>query len=114
MVENYDAEYVSLHVRKSNRAALSLYQDTLQFTLRSPLNSQLLMTRLLEVEKKYYADGEDAYSMKRVLKDLLAARDKEREQRAALHKAKRTKEGKSSTNEIAQLEKKVKEMKVDK
>lgn len=32
MVENYDAEYVSLHVRKSNRAALSLYQDTLQFT----------------------------------------------------------------------------------
>jgi N-alpha-acetyltransferase 10/11 len=32
MVENYDAKYVSLHVRKSNRAALSLYRDTLQFT----------------------------------------------------------------------------------
>lgn len=31
MVENYDAKYVSLHVRKSNRAALSLYRDTLQF-----------------------------------------------------------------------------------
>jgi len=36
MVENYDAEYVSLHVRKSNRAALSLYQDTLQFTYLPP------------------------------------------------------------------------------
>jgi N-alpha-acetyltransferase 10/11 len=32
MVENYDAKYVSLHVRKSNRAALSLYRDTLNFT----------------------------------------------------------------------------------
>jgi N-alpha-acetyltransferase 10/11 len=32
MVENYDAKYVSLHVRKSNRAALSLYRDTLKFT----------------------------------------------------------------------------------
>jgi len=31
MVENYDAKYVSLHVRKSNRAALSLYRDTLKF-----------------------------------------------------------------------------------
>jgi peptide alpha-N-acetyltransferase len=31
MVENYDAQYVSLHVRKSNRAALSLYKDTLNF-----------------------------------------------------------------------------------
>lgn len=71
------------------------------------------MCRLLEVEKKYYADGEDAYSMRRELKDLLAARNKERDQRAALHKAKRTKEGKP-TNEIAELEKKVKEMKVDK
>lgn len=34
MVENYDAKYVSLHVRKSNRAALSLYRDTLKFTYR--------------------------------------------------------------------------------
>jgi len=65
------------------------------------------------VEKKYYADGEDAYSMKRDLTDLLNARDKERDQRAALHKAKRMKEGKP-TNEIAVLEKKVKELKVDK
>ena len=38
MVENYDAKYVSLHVRKSNRAALSLYRDTLNFTYVLSLN----------------------------------------------------------------------------
>lgn len=32
MVECYKADYVSLHVRKSNRAALQLYRDTLKFT----------------------------------------------------------------------------------
>jgi len=31
----YRAAYVSLHVRKSNRAALSLYRDTLGFTVKS-------------------------------------------------------------------------------
>lgn len=31
MKETYKAEYVSLHVRKSNRAALGLYTDTLGF-----------------------------------------------------------------------------------
>lgn len=51
MQDIYDAHYCSLHVRKSNRAALSLYRDTLGFTVS-------------EVEKKYYADGEDAYGCK--------------------------------------------------
>ncbi|KIY49362.1 acyl-CoA N-acyltransferase [Fistulina hepatica ATCC 64428] len=50
MASIYRAEYVSLHVRKSNRAALSLYRDTLGFTVK-------------DIEKKYYADGEDAYAM---------------------------------------------------
>jgi len=50
MATNYNAAYVSLHVRKSNRAALSLYRDTLGFTVKS-------------IEEKYYADGEDAYAM---------------------------------------------------
>ena len=54
MFECYGAKYVSLHVRKTNRAALSLYRDMLQF-------------EIVEVEKKYYADGEDAYSMRRDL-----------------------------------------------
>ncbi len=32
MVENFNAQYVSLHVRVSNRAALHLYQNTLKFS----------------------------------------------------------------------------------
>ena len=51
MVETYGAQYVSLHVRMSNIAALRLYRDTLGFEVE-------------KVESKYYADGEDAYSMK--------------------------------------------------
>jgi len=69
-----------------------------------------LISSLLEVEKKYYADGEDAYSMKAELTELIQQRDQDREQRAALNKAKRTKEGKS--NEIEKLEKKVKDLKM--
>jgi peptide alpha-N-acetyltransferase len=51
MVETFGAQYVSLHVRQSNVAALRLYRDTLGFKNE-------------KVEKKYYADGEDAYAMK--------------------------------------------------
>lgn len=57
MVECFDAQYVSLHVRKSNRAALNLYTNSLRF-------------KILEIEPKYYADGEDAYSMRRDLTEL--------------------------------------------
>ncbi|KAF8914181.1 acyl-CoA N-acyltransferase [Gymnopilus junonius] len=55
MAQIYRASYVSLHVRKSNRAALSLYKDTLGFTVK-------------DIEKGYYADGEDAYAMRLALK----------------------------------------------
>lgn len=51
MVEAFNAKYASLHVRKSNRAALHLYTDVLGF-------------QICEIEPKYYADGEDAYAMK--------------------------------------------------
>ena len=51
MVETFNASYVSLHVRMSNIAALRLYRDTLGFLVEN-------------IEPKYYADGEDAYSMK--------------------------------------------------
>ncbi|KAF8315041.1 acyl-CoA N-acyltransferase [Clavulina sp. PMI_390] len=54
MAEVYGAHYVSLHVRKSNRAALGLYRDTLGFTVD-------------KIEKEYYADKEDAYSMRLAL-----------------------------------------------
>ncbi|OKP01311.1 N-terminal acetyltransferase A complex catalytic subunit ard1 [Penicillium subrubescens] len=51
MAESHRANYVSLHVRVSNTAALRLYRDTLGFEVE-------------KVESKYYADGEDAYAMK--------------------------------------------------
>jgi len=51
MVETFGAHYVSLHVRVSNKAAIHLYRDTLGFKTE-------------RTESKYYADGEDAYSMK--------------------------------------------------
>lgn len=57
MVETFGAQYVSLHVRLANIAALHLYRDTLGFEVE-------------KVESKYYADGEDAYSMKMDLTNL--------------------------------------------
>src|ERR1700761_8583336 len=57
MAESYGAHYVSLHVRMSNSAALHLYRDTLGFTVD-------------KIEAKYYADGEDAYSMRMELSGL--------------------------------------------
>lgn len=47
----FDAEYVSLHVRKSNRAAFHLYNETLAYEIN-------------DIERGYYADGEDAYDMR--------------------------------------------------
>lgn len=51
MYETYGGKYVSLHVRESNVAALRLYKNTLGF-------------KVIGTEAKYYADGEDAYSMR--------------------------------------------------
>lgn len=51
----FGAEYVSLHVRKSNRAAFKLYTETLGYKIH-------------DMEAKYYADGEDAYDMRKELK----------------------------------------------
>ena len=54
--EIFEAEYVSLHVRKGNRAAFSLYSRTLGYLIH-------------DVELKYYADGEDAYDMRKYFKN---------------------------------------------
>ncbi|KAK8089214.1 N-alpha-acetyltransferase 10 [Apiospora hydei] len=51
MVETFGAQYVSLHVRVSNQAAIHLYSKTLGFDRE-------------KIEEKYYADGEDAHCMK--------------------------------------------------
>lgn len=62
MVDCYNAKYASLHVRVTNRAALNLYRDTLKFRFWN-----VVIFSIHEVEKKYYADGEDAYSMRKKL-----------------------------------------------
>ena len=54
MEDMTDASYCSLHVRRTNEAALHLYQRTLGY-------------RCAEVDEKYYVDGEDAFHMKRFL-----------------------------------------------
>lgn len=64
MAEVYSAEYVSLHVRISNKAALGLYKDTLGFEVE-------------KTEKGYYADGEDALQMRWDLKSMIPEKDTE-------------------------------------
>ena len=56
MEEVFGAEYVSLHVRKGNRAAFTLYSSTLKYLIH-------------DLEAKYYADGEDAYDMRKYFKN---------------------------------------------
>ncbi|EEH41562.1 N-terminal acetyltransferase A complex catalytic subunit ard1 [Paracoccidioides lutzii Pb01] len=63
MAESHRAEYVSLHVRVSNNAALRLYRDTLGFEIE-------------KIEAKYYADGEDAYAMRMDLRPLWMKEDR--------------------------------------
>ena len=55
MQEYFEADYVSLHVRVSNRPALHLYHNNLGFEVRG-------------IEKEYYADKEDAYKMRKYFK----------------------------------------------
>jgi len=54
MEECFCAEHVSLHVRYTNRAAFTLYSQTLGFEIH-------------DIEKGYYADKEDAYDMRKLL-----------------------------------------------
>lgn len=61
-----NAHYCSLHVRKTNNAALHLYQDSLKF-------------RCVDVEKSYYVDDEDAYHMKRFFRQIPAGLEKSKE-----------------------------------
>merc|ERR1712039_787525 len=62
MEETFDAEYVSLHVRYTNRAAFTLYSQTLGFEID-------------DIEKGYYADKEDAYDMRKMFAKGLAKQE---------------------------------------
>ncbi|RFU73789.1 n-acetyltransferase complex ard1 subunit [Trichoderma arundinaceum] len=90
MVETFQAKYVSLHVRVSNVAARHLYEDTLGF-------------RNEKTESKYYADGEDAFSMRLDLDDVaeLAKRyadeEPDEEDKDGDKKSKKTTNGTDST-----------------
>lgn len=92
MVECFGARYVSLHVRVSNTAALHLYRDTLKFTVD-------------KVENKYYADGENAFSMK---KDLDFLKPKEEDDDAEAAAAEGKDEGDAVGDEGREAEKKAK------
>jgi peptide alpha-N-acetyltransferase len=59
----YDAKYCSLHVRVSNAAAIHLYVDILGYDKK-------------DVEKKYYADGEDAHDMRKTFAQLAEEAEK--------------------------------------
>ncbi|ESK94332.1 hypothetical protein Moror_8197 [Moniliophthora roreri MCA 2997] len=52
----YNAQSCTLHVRASNKAAIGLYRDTLGFDVE-------------KIEKGYYGDGEDAWSMRLVFEE---------------------------------------------
>ncbi|KAI3923100.1 hypothetical protein MKX01_014483 [Papaver californicum] len=53
MVEEYGSQYVSLHVRTSNRAAINLYTERLGYNYETAAN--------------FYENGEDAYVMRKQL-----------------------------------------------
>jgi peptide alpha-N-acetyltransferase len=55
MQEYFDADFVSLHVRVSNRPALHLYHNNLGFEVKG-------------IEKEYYLDKENAYKMRKYFK----------------------------------------------
>uniref|UniRef100_A0A8C9M4D0 N-alpha-acetyltransferase 10, NatA catalytic subunit n=1 Tax=Panthera tigris altaica TaxID=74533 RepID=A0A8C9M4D0_PANTA len=57
IAEDENGKIVGYVLAKINRAALHLYSNTLNF-------------QISEVEPKYYADGEDAYAMKRDLTQM--------------------------------------------
>jgi len=79
MEETFGAERVSLHVRVTNRAAFTLYSETLGFEIN-------------DVEKGYYADKEDAYDMRKMfatgLKKQEASKQKKKEKDAIKDKEK--------------------------
>jgi len=74
MEETFDAEYVSLHVRYTNRAAFTLYSSTLGFEIN-------------DIEKGYYADKEDAYDMRKNFAKGLAKLEADKQKKGKSGKA---------------------------
>ncbi len=86
MARVYKASHVTLHVRKSNRAALGLYRDTLGFRLLDTEKAYCEWSYPINWKETYVdlwilmhvchrilhsdADGEDAYVMRRSFNEL--------------------------------------------
>jgi N-alpha-acetyltransferase 10/11 len=71
----YKASYVSLHVRRSNTAAIGLYKDTLGFEVQKVekkyckfVASIVKVTKFITGTRTTDGDGEDALSMRLSLK----------------------------------------------
>ena len=79
MEECFNAEFVSLHVRYTNRAAFSLYSETLGFEIQ-------------DIEEKYYADKEDAYDMRKTLRAGYAKQEQEKGKKKLKEKVEKEKE----------------------
>jgi peptide alpha-N-acetyltransferase len=87
MEECFNAEYVSLHVRYTNRAAFTLYSHTLGFKIN-------------DIEKGYYADKEDAYDMRKMLPAGVKKQEAEKGKKKKKIEAVKDKEN-EKTNTIA-------------
>merc|ERR1712187_727389 len=80
MEETFGAEYVSLHVRYTNRAAFTLYSQTLGFAIH-------------DIEKGYYADKEDAYDMRKMFTKGLQKQEAERQKKKKVERPMAVKDG---------------------
>merc|ERR1712137_501353 len=99
MEECFSAEHVSLHVRYTNRAAFTLYSQTLGFEIH-------------DIEKGYYADKEDAYDMRKMFAKGLKRQEEEKARRKKDKQLpKEAEEAKKGSEDVAKEE--AKEEKVD-
>jgi len=86
MEETFQSEHVSLHVRVTNRAAFSLYSESLGFEIH-------------DVESKYYADKEDAYDMRKMFETGLKKQEASRVKKKEKDRDKEKERGKEKDKE---------------
>lgn len=84
MENTFGAEHVSLHVRYTNRAAFTLYSQTLGFEIH-------------DVEKGYYADKEDAYDMRKMFATGLKKQEEAKKKKENTKKVKDGDKGKKDS-----------------
>mmetsp|Transcript_6859 Transcript_6859/g.8868 ORF Transcript_6859/g.8868 Transcript_6859/m.8868 type:complete len:228 (-) Transcript_6859:122-805(-) len=91
MEETFGSEHVSLHVRVTNRAAFTLYSETLGFEIN-------------DVEHKYYADKEDAYDMRKMFETGLKKQEAGKQKKKEKEKEKEKEAEKKDTEKDASKE----------